>query len=99
MKKKSHEHNISDLVDTALRRIGCGDIAVSGQVEMAYRHIVGDMINKLTYSCKYEPQTRVLYCSLASPALRQELTMHASSLVKSINDKLGRAEVRYILFK
>jgi hypothetical protein len=99
MKKDSHEHTISDLVDATLKRLGYGDVALCGDVETAYRKIVGDMINKLTYSCNYEPRTRVLYCKLASPALRQELTMHSDSLITSINNLLGRAEVRHILFK
>lgn len=97
--KPSHEHNISDLVDFVLKRIGYSEIAVSSQVEVAYRKTVGEMINKFTYSCKYESQTRVLYCHIASPALRQELTMRTSKLVEAINRQLGRAEVQHILFK
>lgn len=96
---KSNEHNLADLINAALTRSGLGDVATASDVERAYRNVVGEMITRLTYSARYEPQTHVLYCNLASPALRNELTMHAGGLLKSINDSLGRQEVRHIVFR
>ncbi|MDY5969566.1 MAG: DciA family protein [Bacteroidales bacterium] len=94
-----NEHRLSDLIDAALRRYSFSDTVVCGQVEGAYRKVVGEMINKLTYRCDYVPQTRVLYVKMASPALRNEMTMHASGLVESINKTVGRAEVRHVVFR
>ncbi len=99
MAKKKNEYSISELVDMALQRVGQGDVAVSEQVESAYRRLVGEMIVKLTYRCTYEPKTHVLYCDLASPALRQELRMRATGLIQAINSAIGRNEVHYIVFR
>ncbi len=94
-----NEYSIAELVDMALKRVGQGDVAVSEQVESAYRRTVGEMIVKLTYRCTYEPATRVLYCDMASPALRQELRMRSVGLLQAINSAIGRNEVRYIVFR
>lgn len=96
---KGNEHSISDLIDAALQRYSFSDTIVAGQVEGAYRKVVGEMINKLTYRCEYVPQTRVLYVKMASPALRSEMAMHASGLVENINKAVGRNEVRHVVFR
>ncbi len=96
----SNEHNdIAELINIALINAGLEDVATSTDVEKAYRDIVGEMIAKLTYSVRYEQQTHVLYCNLASPALRNELSMHATGLQKSINEKVGKAVVSRIVFR
>ena len=96
---KRNEHNISDLVDAALRRLSFDQTIVAGKVEGAYHRVVGEMISKLTYRCEYEAQTHVLYVRLASPALRSEMTMHASGLRQRINQAVGSEEVRHIVFR
>lgn len=96
----SNEHNnIADLINAALTNVGLEDVATASDVERAYHDVVGEMIVRLTYRTRYESQTHVLYCNLASPALRNELSIHASGLLKSINDKLGKTEVKHIVFR
>lgn len=74
------------------------DEAVDGVVATeAYKKIVGDLINKLTTSIKYKD--RRLYVTLASAALRNELSYKRQSLTEKINEAIGRPLVSDIIFR
>lgn len=93
----SHEYTIKDLIDAALRKYNFDDSVTRGQVEQAYRDIVGPFIVQLTRSVRYDVSCRTLKVTLSSPALKNELAYKTSDLISAINNKLGRNEVAKLL--
>jgi len=92
-----HEYTIKDLIDAALRRYNFDESVTRGQVEQAYRDVVGQFIVQLTRSVRYDGATRTLRVTLSVPALKNELTYKVTDLVNAINQKLGREEVKKLL--
>lgn len=90
------EQPVSDLLKVVFRRLEMTDAVNDFEVKDAYRSIVGDLINKLTWSLRYE--NRVLYVKVASAALRQELSYKKYDLTKRINDQLGRNALDNVIF-
>ncbi|MBQ6096169.1 MAG: DUF721 domain-containing protein [Bacteroidales bacterium] len=93
----SHEYTIKDLIDAALRRYNFDDSVTRGQVEQAYREVVGQFLVQLTRSVRYDVATKTLKVVLSSPALKNELTYKTGDLIAAINQKLGREEVAKLL--
>lgn len=93
----SHEYTIKDLIDAALRRYNFDDSVTRGQVEQAYREVVGQFLVQLTRSVRYDVATKTLKVVLSSPALKNELTYKTGDLIAAINKKLGREEVAKLL--
>lgn len=93
----SHEYTIKDLIDAALRRYNFDDSVTRGQVEQAYREVVGQFLVQLTRSVRYDVATKTLKVVLSSPALKNELTYKTGDLIAAINQKLGREEVTKLL--
>ena len=90
----SHEYTIKDLIDAALRKYNFDDSITRGQVEQAYRDVVGEFIVKLTRDVHYDPASHTLRVTLSVPALKNELTYKTTDLIEAINNKLGRKEVQ-----
>lgn len=91
-----NEHTLQDLLKRVYHRLDMDDFAMEIEVKRAYRQVVGDLINRLTWSIKYSEGT--LSLELASAALKQELFNRRSSLAQTINDAIGRKAVKRIIF-
>ncbi len=94
----SHEYNLKPLLDAILKRCNMTDYATREQVTAAYNEVVGPFLVQLTRSLNYQYESHTLVVSLASPALRQELTYKTSDLIAAINKKLNKREVWKIIF-
>lgn len=92
-----HEYTIKDLIDAALRRFNFDESITRGQVEQAYREVVGEFIVKLTRSVTYDAASHTLKVVLSAPALKNELTYKVTDLIEAINNKLGKQEVQKML--
>jgi len=92
----SNEHTLQDLLKKAYHRLDMDDTANEIEVKYTYSKVVGDFINRLTYSVKFNKGTLTL--SIASPALKQELFYKRTSLAERINDAIGRTVVNKIVF-
>ena len=93
----SNEHTLQDLLKRCYRRLEMDDTATELEVQRAYRQVVGDFINRLTWTVKFDKG--VLRVELASAALKQELFYRRDSLATHINDALGRHVVNKIVFR
>ena len=93
----SHEYKLKDLIDAALRSYSFDESITRGQVEQAYRDVVGEFIVKLTRSVRYDPANHTLRVVLSVPALKNELTYKTTDLIASINKRLDRDEVQKLL--
>ena len=94
-----HEFTIKELIDKALRQYNFDDSIVRGRVAQAYEQAVGEFIMKLTRSVRYEVATHTLFVTLASPALKNELTYKTSDLIGAVNKHYGSQEVKKIIFR
>lgn len=92
-----NEHTLQDLLKRAYHRLDMDDVAMEMDVKRAYSKVVGDFINRLTWTVKFEKGTLIL--ELASAALKQELFNRRSSLAESINKTLGHNAVKTIIIK
>jgi len=92
----SNEHTLQELLRQAYHRLDMDDAAFEIEVKTAYRQVVGDFINRLTWSVKFNKGTLTL--SLASAALKQELFYKRTSLAEKINEAVGRNVVKKIIF-
>ncbi|MBP5189622.1 MAG: DUF721 domain-containing protein [Bacteroidales bacterium] len=93
----SHEYTIKDLIDAALRKYNFDDSITRGQVEQAYRDVVGEFIVKLTRAVHYDSTSHTLRVTLSVPALKNELTYKTTDLIDAINKKLDHAEVQKLV--
>lgn len=92
----SNEHTLQELLKKAYHRLDMDDAANEVEVKRAYGVVVGDFINRLTESVRYNKGT--LTVSIVSAALKQELFYRRSSLMDKINEALGRQAVQKIVF-
>ncbi len=92
----SNEHTLQELLRKAYHRLDMDDTANEIEVKYAYRNVVGDFINRLTYSIRFNKGTLTL--SISSAALKQELFYKRSSLAEKINEAIGRSAVKNIVF-
>ncbi len=92
-----HEFVLKDLIDKALRSFNFDESIVVDRVTNAYRDAVGPFLTKLTRAVHYEVSTHTLKVTLASPALKNELTYKTTDLIEAINSRIGRAEVKRIV--
>ncbi len=91
------EQRLGDLIDAALRRYNFDESITRNRVEQAYNDVVGEFIVKLTRAVCYDTRFHTLKVTLASPALKNELTYKLSDLTSAINNSLGRVEVKKIV--
>ena len=89
--------DLKDLLGDALQRCNLTDTVTRGNVEDAYRQVVGDLIVKMTRQVQYDVQSGMLFIKLASPALKHEISLKSTSLIAAINDRLPRAVVRKLV--
>ncbi len=92
----SNEHTLQELLRKAYHRLDMDDTADAMEVKHAYGLVVGDFIQRLTYSIRYSKGTLTL--AIASAALKQELFYKRSSLAEKINEAIGRNAVKKIVF-
>jgi len=92
----SNEHTLQELLRKAYHRLDMDDTANEIEVKTAYGKVVGDFINRLTWSVQFRKGTLTL--SIASAALKQELFYKRTSLAEKLNEALGRNVVKKIVF-
>ncbi|MBQ0160797.1 MAG: DUF721 domain-containing protein [Bacteroidales bacterium] len=92
----SNEHTLQDVLRKAYHKLDLDDVANEIEVKVAYKQVVGDFINRLTWSIKFADGT--LTVQLASAALKQELFYKRTSLADRINEAIGKNAVKKIVF-
>lgn len=92
----SNEHTLQDVLRKAYHKLDLDDVADEIEVKDAYRRVVGDFINRLTWSIKFADG--ILTVQLASAALKQELFYKRTSLADRLNEALGRNAIKKIVF-
>ncbi len=84
-------YTLQDVLSEVYRNLDLEDKVGIYEIKQAYREVMGSLVVKMTISLKVEGKT--LNVKLASPALRQELSMRKTNLVAQINNKLASKAV------
>lgn len=78
---------IGDILNQVMRQEGLETPLYQRRLVGAWEEVVGDIIAKYTENKHIKNQT--LFVKIANPALRADLTMMKSKLVKELNSRVG----------
>lgn len=84
-------YTLQDVLSEVYRDLDLEEKVGIYEIKQAYREVMGSLVVKMTLSLTVEGKT--LNVKLASPALRQELSMRKTNLIAQINNKLASKAV------
>lgn len=87
---------ISEIIDTVIRDEGLEDNMLAHRALSVWGTIVGSYINRLTTTRRVAGNTLMLH--IASAAVRQELSINKTPLLRALNDALGKEVIKEIRF-
>lgn len=88
---------ISEIIDNVVRSEGLEDNMLAHRALSVWGTVVGNRINRLTTMRRVNGSTLMVH--VTSAAVRQELSMQQTPLLKAINNALGKeiiTEIRFI---
>lgn len=94
---RSNDHTIKEVIAEMIKEFRLSDKLRELNIMNAWPAIVGKVVNKHTTSIKLNEGT--LYVSLDNAAMRHELHMARSKLVKALNKKLHEDVLKEIIFR
>ena len=94
--KRSRPMLISEIIDDVVRKEGLEDNMLAHRALTLWGNIVGNHINRLTTMRRVEGSTLMVH--IGSAAVRQELSMQRTALLRAINDALGKEVITDIRF-
>ena len=96
--KRNKAQNISDLVLQCLRLSGLETPLNEHRLIQAWSDVLGPQMSKYTDVEHLYIKNQKLYVHVTSAALRQELSMARSTLVKTLNNRVGSQVIVDIIF-
>jgi len=94
---KHNEHSIKEAIDLLMKAYKLDDKLLEKKVIASWKDIMGDMIAKHTTDMYIKNQQ--LFVFLDSPALKNELLLAKSKIIKMLNDAAGKEVINEIIFK
>lgn len=95
--KRKDAQTIGQIVDQFMREQQLDTQLDRCRAASLWRQIVGDGINRYTVSRRVDGS--VMTVQISSAPLRAELAFHRSTLVRRINEALGREVITDIVFR
>lgn len=95
--QNNNEHSLKDVIERLLKAYKWEDKLDSVKLVESWSKVVGGMIARHTTNLYVK--NRVLYVSLDSSVLRNELHMARTKLVKMINDELGKKVIDEVVLR
>jgi len=95
--KRTDPKTIGQLIDQLLKQEHLDVQLDEHRASALWPQIVGDGINRYTISRNV--QHGVMTVKLSSAALRNELMLNRSAIIKRLNESLGREIIHEIIFK
>ena len=96
--KRNKAQNISDLVLQFLRLSGLETPLNEHRLIQAWSDVLGPQMSRYTDVEHLYIKNQKLYVHVTSAALRQELSMARSTLVKTLNNRVGSQVIVDIIF-
>ncbi len=97
MMRKSNEQTIGEAIREFLKRFRLENKLDEVALMHNWEDVAGPMVNKHTINLYVKYKT--LYVSVDSPALRNELNMSRTRIIRSLNKKMGKDVIENIVFK
>jgi Dna[CI] antecedent, DciA len=96
-KRKSNESSISDVLKQFIEvnKLESGMDKID--VEQAWKNLMGNGVN--TYTKEVVLKGTILYVSLTSAVLREELSYGKDKIIKMINEEMGKEVVKSIVLR
>lgn len=94
---KHNEHSIKDAINNLLKTYKLDDKIAEKQLIDSWKAVMGEMIAKHTTDIYIKHQQ--LFVKLDSPALRNELVLAKTKIVKMLNDSVGRKVINEVILR
>jgi predicted nucleic acid-binding Zn ribbon protein len=95
--KKTNAESIRDVMYQYLRENGLEMPLNEYRIIQAWNDVLGDAISRNTKDLRIYNQ--VLYATIESSALKNELLMRRTGLIKILNERVGAQVITKIIFK
>ncbi len=95
MKRKSNELSLKDAIDLLMKHYHMDDRYKFEQIKSKWESIVGKLIAQRTE--KMVLKNSILYITVNSSALKQELNFLKAQIVQRINEEAGKEIVREVV--
>jgi predicted nucleic acid-binding Zn ribbon protein len=97
MERKSNSANMKTLIDKLIRSYGLESKMQELDVMSEWENIVGKMIARHTKDIQI--RNKILYITLDSAPLKQELLMNRTRIIELVNEKSGKMLVDDVFIK
>lgn len=94
---KHNEHSIKEVIEQMLKAYRLDDRMAEKRLISAWDNVMGAMIAKHTKEIYIN--NKQLYVTLDSSALRNELSMARSKIIKMLNESVGSEVINEIILK
>jgi len=97
MTKRDNQYSLKEAIEQLIRAYGISDKLLETTLIDSWEEVVGGVYAAHTQNMRVK--AKKLFVQLDSPALRQELMMQRSELVKKLNNKVGKKVIEDIVFR
>jgi len=97
MIKRDNQYTLKDAIEQLIRAYGFQDKLLETTLIDSWESVVGGVYAAHTENLKVK--NRTLFVRIDSPALRQELAMQKTGLLKKLNQKTGKKVIDEIVFR
>ncbi|MES2140036.1 MAG: DUF721 domain-containing protein [Bacteroidota bacterium] len=94
---KHNEHSLKDAIQLLLKTYKLDDRLAERRLIGSWESIMGSMIAKHTTDIYIKHQQ--LFVTLDSAALRNELSLAKSKIVKMLNDEVGKSVINEVILR
>jgi predicted nucleic acid-binding Zn ribbon protein len=97
MERKGNNHSMKNLIDKLIRSYGLEGKMQELDIMSEWETIVGKMIARHTTNIQLK--NKILYITLDSAPLKQELLMNQTRIIELVNEKSGKILVEQVFIK
>lgn len=94
---KHNEHSLKEVIDKLLKAYKLDDKLAERRLITSWDSVMGDMISKHTKDLYIKNQQ--LFVTLDSSALRNELFLAKTKIIKMLNEASGQQVINEVIFK
>lgn len=94
--KKSNEQSLGDAIRQFLKHHELNGKLAEAEIVAAWSKVLGPAIDRRTTKIRLE-SGGVVYVTLDSSSLRQELSMQRTKLVDALNESIGKVLVKEVI--
>lgn len=94
---KHNEHSLKEVIDKLLKVYKLDDKLAERRLISSWDNVMGEMISKHTKDLYIKNQQ--LFVTLDSSALRNELSLAKTKIIKMLNDATGQKVINEVIFK